>query len=515
MRNDGMTWEGLLSEMERSGWQPGMESSPAAQNASGREAAEEVAKALLSYWRDDPTLANYAHLLNGSSVLFSRNEDKTALMNALNQGYIAARQNHPPNTAAQTYEELRFWRGLDSREGLAYYARLSDHFAAQVAAQGQVGPELGELLQSRDLDPQMRDLRRQAVEALRKQLPARLNQERSPVKRLRHLMDIMTGVGGVRLVDEGLWQQSRAWVLPAAQVSGDNYIALRNILTGTLDGEFLDHPREALTRIESLLESMDESVDYGSGMEASTMLTYWRGQGFDGLPDDALLRLYQNYLQGNPQGRPLLSKDLPLVEGRNNAQINALLQPARTDPDRGEGGRGGKRGRDRSSSAADNGRYAPTPVDGRERRASGGLSSKAKGGIVALCLLIVVLIVLILSDPNSGEKIRKDQEQRKETPATVSTPEREERTEEPPEESQEAAPSPNESPEDTPKTTAPPEDEPEEEIEVEGADVSEEESLQEASEENLPYEEPEGGEVAPSDDEASPPEAGLDEEAAE
>lgn len=288
----------------------------------------DVATALMHSWRREPTLENFARLLNGASAIFTDDNRLRRFVSAMNLGYIQA-QSNLPETLRDSYVELLFWDGCDMPEARSYFERVGARFAEQSAEQGAVGPELRDMLQSRDLSPQMKEVRRIAVDKLRETLRGQLAMERVPAERLRTVLDMAIGVGGARIVNDTIWEMARQSVQQGAQASPDAYLTLRDMLTQAAEGPMLDQPRETLNRITSIIEELDNEAQFGLPFDASRMLQYWRGMGFRDIPDARLLALYEKYLRANPSGLSLLQQDRAMLKDREDEALHALLNGKR------------------------------------------------------------------------------------------------------------------------------------------------------------------------------------------
>lgn len=322
----GIQSDKLLEDMQMHGWSDAYLQTEAAKNMHGSMMAHAVAEALIDYWRKNPTLENYAIQVNGAGRFFSDPADSREAINEMSRIYVQEQSSNLPQTVADCYAQLRFWDGLDLPEVENYTQLLSDRFAELQVQEGYFGPEMNELLASRDLSPLMKDVRKKTILALRTDLKTRLALLRSPAERMSVFLDVATHPGGARIVDDELWQQAEHWATQAAKTSEDGYFYFRNILENAADGEIAERPRETLDHIQSLIAILDQKANYGQDGDPLKSIAQWRSRQFEGIPDEALLPMYQRALEQNPSARSQLSKDLPLLEGRPaQEQYHALL----------------------------------------------------------------------------------------------------------------------------------------------------------------------------------------------
>ncbi len=388
----------------------------------------DVAGSLMAAWRKDPTLDNFARQLNGGSAIFSDDNRLRRFVAAMNLAYIQAK-NELPATLTDSYLELLFWDGCDMPEARAHFERIGVRFAEQSSAHGIVGAELGELLQSRDLSPQMKEVRRVAVDKLRETLRGQIAMERVPNERLRAVLGAATGIGGARVVNETIWEMAQQSVKQGAKASPDAYLALRDMLNQAAEGPMLDQPRETLNRITQITAELDAEAQYGLPFDAARMLQYWRSLSFHGIPDDKLKALYEKYLRTNPNGLPLLQQDRPMLTDREDESLQALLDGKR-NVSRDEGGR------------RDDGFGERTPREG------GFLHFDQRKlmyiGLGALVVALMALLAFVLPKGDDGDKAP--------SPTPVATPiaAPEPTEEEAPEPTREPTSKPTREPEETP-----------------------------------------------------------------
>lgn len=435
--------EAFLAALRVNGWnERALEHAP---ELLGAIDGGDIAAALIQHWRQNPTLGNFAEQLNDASAALRDEKQKLRFIAAMNLAYIHARQT-PPETLPQCYSELLFWDGCDMPEARAYFEMVGKRFAERAAVAGAIGPELGELLQTRQLSPQMKELRRIAVDALRENLRGCLAKERFPAERLKRVLAAATGVGGARLVNETIWDAARQSVEQGAGASADSYLQLREMLNQAADGPMLDQPRETLNRISHLLKKLDAGADFGVRYDAGPMLQYWRSRKFRDIPDKQLYALFEAYLRDNPNGLALLRQDKALLEDRQDSALFALLD-GKGRVERADDGRrkDGFSGREKKKS-----------FDGRK------VLYVAMGAIV-----VVLLFLLAMMLPNGDDKKEKKptptvQQTKKPEPKDTEKPtEKPESTEEEPQDdkpqrTEKTTEAPSETPAPTPTPTPTP-----------------------------------------------------------
>lgn len=429
----------FLHALRSEGWRKDSAPELVKERLAGSEAVGAVADALLSYWAENPTLENYAIQVNGASSLFRDPNDRRDVIARMNHVYVSSMENALPDNLPDCYAALQFWNGLKTPEVLEYFERLSGRFAQLVMESGQVGSEMTELLESRNLSSQMKSVRRRGIEALRGRLKTRMNLLRSPLERMEALLEVATDVGGPRILDDELWAQAENWALQAADAGGKSYLNLRDVMDRAADSDIAERPREVLAHINRLQGILDQGAQYGIDSEPEAALSYWRGKHFEGIPDEVLLRLYAACLADNPALHRHLKKDLPMLRGRERAEeFQSLLS---------------------QESAVDEGERRHDGFAGRQVERPAFEFDKKKwilGGLAILILLLLLGITWMIRGAN------RDEEKETETPSASVEPTpnvQEESTPKPTEKPAERE-EPTATPKPTPSPTASPTPEP-------------------------------------------------------
>lgn len=287
-------------------------------------AGEDIANALITYWKANPTLSSFAKLLAGASSLKLSAENKRRLIFLMNSAYLSEKTT-PIRSIPDACAELLFWDRCPMQEAKDHFKFVGNQLGALVCASPTVSSDLAPILQAKNPSEQMKQVANQLLLDLQTSLHAAMAKQSSVSGRFRLFLHAAAGVGGASIVDESTMDSMRKNITQAATAGCDQYIQLRSTLVDTINGPLLDRPRFSLERLQDLLHALDQSVNFGVDYDPNTMLSYWRQNSFQDIDDSLIVLLYQNYF--SVQKKPTLSDiDVKIFESQNRTKLLSKLK---------------------------------------------------------------------------------------------------------------------------------------------------------------------------------------------
>lgn len=408
------------------------------------KAVRQLTHALLTYWKQNPTLDQFAELVNGGMLLNLSPSAQNEFITLMNHAYLD-HQTQLPETMAECYRELVFWDQCPVKRCVDHFDQVREHFLRLLRESPIISPEIVSLIKNSNPSDQMESVRQHTIQILRDSVRGSMAAQITPLARIETLLLYATGEIGSYLVDDSLWHSALQTAIQSSRTKADVYIQLRQALLNAGNGQILDHPQITLQRLHTFLAELDRGVAYGQNLDALTMLAYWRSLHFTSIPDHDLLAIYQSFLKNHPKQAHTLSNDFETLQESGHESLLEPLEQLFVDSSANPKGdtmngrrKDGYRGRTAKSS---------TEAQKIRRLLFGGL------GIVAALLVLIVLMRMIPAPSTSPDLPSKEAATEEAVETKTSKPKKQPETSMPadiPEETN-AAPAKTNAPTATPK----------------------------------------------------------------